>query len=54
MVRDGEIVGIASGESGCTCENHDVCGELLVVGNLVKFKLVVIKVDGDEQKTIKI
>jgi hypothetical protein len=30
-----------------------VCGELLAVGDLVKFKLVVIKVDGDEEEAIK-
>jgi hypothetical protein len=31
-----------------------VCGELLGVGDLVKFKLVVIEVDDDEQEAIKI
>jgi hypothetical protein len=53
MVRYGEIVGIASGESGRTCEIHKVCGELLAVGNLVKFKLVVIEVDDEEDEAIK-
>jgi hypothetical protein len=50
---DGEIIGIASGESGSTCESHEVYGELLSVGDLVKFKLVVIEVDGEEEEAIK-
>jgi hypothetical protein len=54
MVRDGEIVGIASGESGRTCESHKVCREVLAVGDLVKFKLVVIEADDEEEEAIKI
>jgi hypothetical protein len=30
-----------------------VCGELLAVGDLVKFKLVVIEVDGEEEEELK-
>jgi hypothetical protein len=30
-----------------------VCGELLAVGDLVKFKLVVLEVDGEEEEEIK-
>jgi hypothetical protein len=53
VVRDGEIIGIASRESGCICKSHEVCGELLAVGDLVKFKLVVIEVDDEKEETIK-
>jgi hypothetical protein len=54
MVRDGEIIGSASGESGRSCESHEVHGDHVVVGDLVKFKLVVIEVDGEEDEAIKI
>jgi hypothetical protein len=53
MVRDGEIMGITRGESSCTCESHEVCGELLAVGDLVKFKLVFIEVDDEEEDVTK-
>jgi hypothetical protein len=53
-VRGGEIIGIAIGESVRTCESHEVFGELLDVGDLLKFKRVVIEVDGEEQDAIKI
>jgi hypothetical protein len=55
MLMGGEIIGIlASGESGLSCESHEVCGEYVAVGDLVKFKLVVIDVDGEEEEAIKI
>jgi hypothetical protein len=53
MVRDGEIIEIAFRESGHTDEKSEVCGELLDVGDVVKFKLVVIEVDGEEEEAIK-
>jgi hypothetical protein len=53
MVRDGEIIGIASRESGSYCESHEVCGDHVAVGDLVKFKLVVIEVDGEKDEAIK-
>jgi hypothetical protein len=52
MVKDGDTIGIARGESGRSCESHEVCGEHVAVGDWVTFKLVVIEVDGDEEEAI--
>jgi hypothetical protein len=41
MGRDGEIVGLSSGESGRACESHKICGRHITVGDLVKFKVSV-------------
>jgi hypothetical protein len=51
------IIGIAIGEIGYSCEIHKVCVEHVGVGDLVKFKIVVIEVDGEGEgasKAIKI
>jgi hypothetical protein len=46
MGRDGEIVGLASGESDRACESHEICGHHVTVGDLVKFKVVVLEEEG--------
>jgi hypothetical protein len=46
MGYDGEIVGLASGESGRACESHEICGHHVAVGDLVKFKVVVLEEEG--------
>jgi hypothetical protein len=46
MGRDGEIVGLGSGESDRACESHDICGNHVSVGDLVKFKVVVLEDGG--------
>jgi hypothetical protein len=43
MGRDGGIVGLASGESSRACESHEICGHHVAVGDLVKFKVVVLE-----------
>jgi hypothetical protein len=53
MLRYGEIFGIASGESGRSCECHGVYGQHNDVGHLVKFKLVAIEVNVEEEEAIK-
>jgi hypothetical protein len=40
MSRDGKIVGLEGGEGGRSFESHDVCGNHLAVGDLVKFKVM--------------
>lgn len=35
----GEIVGLKHGEDGRSCTCHDVCGESLFPGDLVRFRL---------------
>jgi hypothetical protein len=54
MGRDGEIVGLASGESGRACESHEICGHHLAVGDLVKFKVVVLEQEGEVETKIKV
>jgi hypothetical protein len=44
--RDGEIVGLKSGTNGRSCEAHLCCGASLHVGDLVRFRLVMLEVQG--------
>jgi hypothetical protein len=44
--RDGEIVVLKSGTSGRSCEAHLCCGASLHVGDLVRFHLVMLEVQG--------
>jgi hypothetical protein len=54
MSRDGEIVGV-EGEEGCrSCEIHDVCGNYLAVGDLVKFKVTISLVGEEGEVVIKV
>jgi hypothetical protein len=46
MDRDKEVFGLASGESGHTCENHEICGHHVAVRDLVKFTVVVLEEEG--------
>jgi hypothetical protein len=39
MSQEGEIVSLEGEEGGRSCESHDVCGNNLAVGDLVKFKV---------------
>jgi hypothetical protein len=52
--RDGEIVGIEGEEGGRSCERHDVCGNHLAVGDLVKFKVMMSLVVEEEEVVIKV
>jgi hypothetical protein len=44
--RDGEIIGLKSGTYGRSCEAHLCCGASLHVGDLVRFRLVMLEVQG--------
>jgi hypothetical protein len=44
--RDGEIVGLKSVKNGRSCEAHLCCGASLHVGDLVRFRLVMLEVQG--------
>jgi hypothetical protein len=50
-VRDGEIVGLESSTNGRYCGYHGCCGKHLCVGDLVRFRLVILEGDGDGQDT---
>jgi hypothetical protein len=54
MSRDGEIVGLEGEEGGHSCESHDVCGNHLAVGHLVKFKVTMSLVGEEEEVVIKV
>jgi 3-deoxy-D-manno-octulosonic-acid transferase len=54
MSRYGEIVGLEGGEGVRSCESHDVCGNHLDVGDLVKFKVMVSLVGEEEEVVIKV
>jgi hypothetical protein len=54
MSRDGEIVGSEGEEGGRSCESHDVCGNHLTVGDLVKFKVTMSLVGEEEEVVIKV
>jgi hypothetical protein len=47
-----EIVGIEKGDRGCSCEEHDVCGEVVEEDTLLRLKRVQILVDGKEETII--
>ena len=42
----GEIVGLRKGSNGRSCGMHAVCGDSLCVNDLIKFKKVVVEVEG--------
>ncbi len=49
--HDGEIVGLDKPENGRSCNMHECCGRHLHVGDIVRFKVVVLEVcyeDTDE------
>jgi hypothetical protein len=46
--RDGEIVGLASGSNGRSCEVHECCGAAIRVGDLVRFRLTMLEIEGGE------
>jgi hypothetical protein len=50
-VRYGEIVGLESSTNGRSCGSHECCRKHLYVGDLVRFRLVIIEGDGDGQDT---
>jgi hypothetical protein len=54
MSRDGEIVGLEGEEGGRSCKSHDVCGNHLDVGDLVKFKVTMSLVGDEEEVVIKV
>jgi hypothetical protein len=43
--HDGEMIGLHNPANGCSCVQHDCCGRYLMVGELVRFKREVIRVD---------
>jgi hypothetical protein len=44
--RDGEILGLKLGTRGRSCEAHLCCGASLHVGDLFRFRLVMLEVQG--------
>jgi hypothetical protein len=53
MGRDGEIVGLASGESGRACESHEIWWHHVAVRDLIKFKVVLLEEEGVLETKIK-
>jgi hypothetical protein len=54
MSRDGEIFGLDGEEGGLYYDIHDVCGNHLAVGDLVKFKVTMSLVGEKEKVVIKV
>jgi hypothetical protein len=54
MSRVGEIVVLEGEKGGRSCESHDVCGNNLDVGDLVKFKVTISLVGEEEDVLIKV
>jgi hypothetical protein len=54
MSRDGNIVGLKGEEGGRSCEIHDVCGNYLAVGDLVKLKVIISLFREEEEVVIKV
>jgi hypothetical protein len=50
-VRDGEIVWLESSTNGRSCGSHECCGKHLCVGDLVRFRLVILEGSDDGQDT---
>jgi hypothetical protein len=49
MMIEGEIVGIRGTSSGRNCQQHpDGCGASLQVGEIFRFKRIVVEVEGTE------
>ncbi len=47
-----EIVGIEKDDCGCSCEEHDVCGEVVEEDTLLRLRREKILVDGKEETII--
>jgi hypothetical protein len=54
MSRNGEIFGLEGEEGGRSCESHDVCGNHLDVGDLVKFNVMMSLVGEEEEVVIEV
>jgi hypothetical protein len=53
--RDGEMVGLKSDTNGRSCEAHLCCGASLHVGDLVRFRLVILEVqEGTPVEALKV
>jgi len=53
MSRDGEIVGLHSSNNGRSCTIHDCCGDHLALGDLIRFKLDIVSIEGIVEKAIR-
>ncbi len=49
-----DIVGIQASSNGRCCEEHDVCGSVLTIDSLVRFKSVQVVINGKEQTAIAV
>jgi hypothetical protein len=49
-----DIVGIAAGNHGRSCEEHDVCGRVLEENSVVRIRHVQILVDGNEESALAV
>jgi hypothetical protein len=47
-----EVVGIERGDRGCSCEEHDVCGTVVMEDTLLRLRKAQIFVDGKEETAI--
>lgn len=52
-IPDGEIVGLHGTTNGRSCVLHDVCGSMLQVNSLVRFKWCRVKIRGVGEGAIK-
>ena len=48
-----EIVGLRSGDNGCNCAVHAVCGQCVKLNSLLRLKRCVIEVDDYPQEAVK-
>src|SRR5690242_15471326 len=46
-----DVVGIEAGERGRSCEEHSVCGEVLQIDSVVRFRAIQIINDQGEEET---
>jgi hypothetical protein len=51
---DIEIVGLQASSNGRSCVQHKVCGEHVVVGDVLRLKRCVVTVDGGVEEAIKL
>ena len=49
-----DVVGIQAGDRGRSCEHHDVCGSVLQVDSLVRFRAVQVVVKGKEETALAV
>ena len=53
MAKEIELVGLKNDANGRSCERHEVCGAVVMVGDVLRLKRAVVTIDGRIEEALK-